>query len=235
MPDPFQVALDNSPVPVGKPARLLLQPMIQLVKPIAHPPDFRHNFRLQAPFFLFHSSEYRFQPVGCGGKHLVVLGCAQQNLRALEVNVGERLGWFVFVGGSRLHIDTVDEGGSRVGDTIEQLLLLEEMRTKCKLLDVVFRFFSAFRVEGAANEWFDGGGYNSARFANVVELVRVVDGDALKQACRLVLSGDDERAKKRVGRGEYRSQSGFHARCKWFWENLTLSLRLPMLVIRRKP
>ncbi|EED78159.1 predicted protein [Postia placenta Mad-698-R] len=170
MPDPFQVALDNSPVPVGKPARLLLQPMIQLVKPIAHPPDFRHNFRLQAPFFLFHSSEYRFQPVGCGGKHLVVLGCAQQNLCALEVNVGERLGWFVFVGGSRLHINTIDERGSRVGDTIEQLLLLEEMRAKCKLLDVVFRFFSVFRVEGAANEWFNGGAYDSARFANVVKL-----------------------------------------------------------------
>ncbi|KAF9795610.1 hypothetical protein IEO21_11089 [Rhodonia placenta] len=215
MPDPFQVALDNSPVPVGKPACLLLQPMIQLVEPIAHPFDLCHNFWLQAPFFLFHSSEHRLQPVSCSGKPLVVLGCAQQNLCALEVNVGERLGWFIFIGGSRLHINAIDEGGSRVGDTIEQLLLLEEMRTKCKLLDVVFRFFSAFRVEGVANEWLYGGVYNSARFANIVELLALF------------------RAKKRVGRGEYRSQSGFHARCKWFWENLTLSLRLSMLVIRR--
>ncbi|OSX64726.1 hypothetical protein POSPLADRAFT_1134762 [Postia placenta MAD-698-R-SB12] len=235
MPDPFQVALDNSPVPVGKLACLFLQPMIQLVEPITYPPDLCHNFRLQVSFFLFHPSEHRFQPVGCSGKHLVVLRCAQQNLHALEVNVGEWLGWFVFIGGSRLHIDVIDEGGSGVGDTIEQLLLLEEMHAKCKLLNVVFRFFSTFRVEGAANEWLDGGAYNSARFANVVELVHVVDGDTLKQACRLVLGSDNERMKKRVGRGEYRSQSGFHAHCKWFWKNLTLSLRLPMLVIHCKP
>ncbi|KAF9794968.1 hypothetical protein IEO21_11138 [Rhodonia placenta] len=215
MPNPFQVVLDNSPVPVGKPACLLLQPMIQLVEFITHPPDLCHNFRLQVSFFLFHLSEHRLQPVGCSGKHLVVLRCAQQNLCALEVDVGERLGWFVFVGGSRLHINVIDEGGSGVGDTIEQLLLFEEMRVKCKLLDVVFRFFSAFRVEGAANEWQYGGAYNLVRFVNVIELLALF------------------RAKKRVGRGEYRSQSGFHARCKWFWENLTLSLRLSMLVIRR--
>ncbi|KAF9798935.1 hypothetical protein IEO21_10645 [Rhodonia placenta] len=215
MPDPFQVALDNSPVPVGKPVCLLLQPMIQLVESIAHPPDLCHNFWLQVSFFLSHLSEHQLQPVGCSGKHLVVLGCAQQNLCALEVNVGKRLGWFIFIGGSRLHIDVINEGGSGVGDTIEQLLLLEEMRTKCKLLNVVFRFFSAFRVEGAANEWLDGGAYNSVRFANVVELLALF------------------RAKKRAGRGEYRSQSGFHTHCKWFWENLTLSLRICMLVIRR--
>ena len=129
----------------------------------------------------------RFEPVGCGRKHDVVVFDAFENLGLAEVDVGNR---------RRSHIlrasraEASDEWGGQFADAVQEGQLGEEMTEKSLSLNLALTLCSELGVERAVNDLLVVRLVDLATFGNVIELVRVRESDAFEQAQRLVLGID---------------------------------------------